>query len=125
MEHNCFRDIPPLPDGTEEGSEETLFEAPASDYGTEVQETEETQERGHKRQSHEDSDGPERGGSSGDRGERPPSPQATSSTDGLSEGTDDTGLLLALVGVFQTRGCLMCFPGRGWPINPLGILSCY
>jgi len=78
------------PNGTEEGSEETLFEAPASDYGTEVQETEETQERGHKRQSHEDSDGPERGGSSGDRGERPPSPQATSSTDGLSEGTDDT-----------------------------------
>ena len=68
------------PNRTEEGSEETLFEAPASDYGTEVQETEETQERGHKRQSHEDSDGPERGGSSGDRGERPPSPQATSST---------------------------------------------
>jgi len=56
---------PPLsrtsPNGTEEGSEETLFEAPASDYGTEVQETEITQERGHNRQSHEDSDDPERG----------------------------------------------------------------
>ena len=78
------------PNGTEEGSEETLFEAPASDYGTEVHETEETQERGYKRQSQEGSDGPERGGSSGDRGERPPSPQATFSTDGLSEGTDDT-----------------------------------
>ena len=29
------------------------------------------------------------------------------------------GLLLALVGVSQTRGCLMCFSGRGCPINPL------
>lgn len=93
-----LRQAPPLsrtsPNGTVEGSEETLFEAPASDYGTEVHEAEEensrTQERGHKQQSQEGSDGPERGGSSGDRGERPPSPQATSSTDGLSEGTDDT-----------------------------------
>lgn len=81
------------PNGTEAGSVETLFEAPASDCGTEIREVEDEnlrmQEGGHKQESH-DSDGLERGGSSGDRGERPPSPQATSSTDGLSEGTDDT-----------------------------------
>lgn len=72
-----------------------------SDDGTEIHETEGEnsrtqgkQERAQKQQSQgsggDEKDDPERGGSSGDREERPPSPQTTSSTDGLSEGTDDT-----------------------------------